>query len=211
MRLNPSELFYVARHSHMRKQAFAGALGTTAAYMTPGLGTALSGRDAFRSFAKGNILGGLGHTALAGLSLIPGGGGIGAAIKGVKGMGKMVGAGKALGAASKMAPTLSKAVGGGLNRATNMGRQAVTAFDKSRLVTGINKLPGVRHIQAAPKTSLAGGLGATVAGDMRQAGREAAVNRTADVFNSLRGSMPTANPLSAMPGNKPLIGSVFGG
>ena len=85
-------------------------LASMASYMIPfGVGSALSLADAGRSFAKGNIMGGIGNTLLAGASFLPGGGVVG---RGVVGAGKWIARllrlGKAGGRLSRLAATGSR-------------------------------------------------------------------------------------------------------
>lgn len=92
-----------------------------AADFTPGLGAVNQGVKAYNSFSNGSWLGGLGHTALAGLNLLPGGSMLGGATLGMGG--KLLGwAGKGVGAGlGKALPFLGKAPGMAAGRFGSLG------------------------------------------------------------------------------------------
>ena len=72
-----------------------------AGMLVPGYTTLTSGANALKSFGQGDWLGGLGHTALAGIGLIPGFGGLTAG--GIKTVGKLMPmTAKGLGAARRI-------------------------------------------------------------------------------------------------------------
>jgi hypothetical protein len=127
-------------------------VASTAAYFLPfGVGSALSLADAGRSFSKGNIMGGIGNTLLAGASFIPGGGILGQGIvRGGKAIARLLRLGKA---------------GGRLSRVAAAGSRVAP-----KIINANNRMAGfTAPIRGWKPTTAAVGL--TVGGGMMEAGQ----------------------------------------
>jgi hypothetical protein len=123
------------------------ALSLGASLLPFGVGSAVSLTDAARSFSKGNILGGIGNTLLAGASFLPGGGIVG------KGIAK---GGKAL---LKLLRFGGKA-GGRLHRVAAVGeaagRRVLNA--NNRMVSLAAPMTGWKPTTAALGLTIGGGM-----------------------------------------------------
>lgn len=124
----------------------AGAAGRLAARVIPGLGTGLAGMAALTSFMGGDILGGLGHTAAAGLSLIPGIGTVGAlGIEGLlagRELGMFGGPGETAGPGAPPPPRTGGAEGAATGAEVTMGqlrRQTALLSNIEMLMRDSNK------------------------------------------------------------------------
>ena len=110
--INRTFVDITARYDFEKRAIGIGDVAETVGYMTPGVGSVLSGRDAYKAFGQGRIGAGLGHAALAGIGLIPGAGMLGGAVKGLGGL-ALRGGSKLLarGAGQGVAKVLPTAVG----------------------------------------------------------------------------------------------------
>ena len=204
------DLLFVAQQTNMVKQAIsAGGVAEGIGYMLPGVGTALSARDAAQAFGQGRIMAGLGNTAMAGLSLIPGGGLAGGALKGIgrfAGMGlralkgtragaKAVGAGAAIGKAMPSFVQGGKAVG---QAAVNTGKAVGTQYGK--LSEGFANTGVGSVLKNNPIKATAGAIGANALSKpapVAGAADDAAMSHIGNLAESAQQSTP--NPMFASP------------
>lgn len=183
-------------------------------YAIPGVGTARLGYDAFNAFRQGNILGGVGNTLGAGISLIPGGGWVG---RGLGWGGRMLGRGlgrigaPTLGAAARVSgraaktgldavnTTLGKVPGMIGSRAQSVAQKMPT-FGGNRVASGIGTVS--RLAGKNPGLTQLGGTGASLglvtAGTGAQEARLMASQQQAgaqDLMQNWRSRMPMGNPM----------------
>jgi hypothetical protein len=176
--------------------------------MLPGVGSIASGGDAIQDFSQGKIWSGLGNTAMAGLSLLPGFGIGKGLMKGFGMLGKVPGlarAGGMMGRAgqvmtrSRSLPLLSK-LPNPISGATNMAKGVagtVAGSAPGRAFSGAN-----RWVTANPWKTNAGALGVTAgAGHMQELtntaheGQEQASGQMKDMLSSIHQNPVFQNPM----------------
>lgn len=199
----------------MTKQAIGmGDVAEGVGSILPGVSSVLSARDAAKSFSSGNVLGGLGHTALAGIGLIPG---AGAAVGAVKGIGKAIQWGskamkstglgaKAMGAAggiAKAVPTMATGVKGIGKAIGSIGQRTVKGLesaDKSMTGTRVGGLVNRNKTVTGLGTGAASGMLNNAADTAAEslAHDKSLVGNMQNMTNAARGYNPSAqyNPSS---------------
>lgn len=200
-------------------------LGTAAdwgSYAIPGVGTARMGYDAIKAFGQGNILGGIGNTIGAGVSLIPGGGfvgrGIGAGAK-MLGRGLMRAGAPTAGAAVRLGGRSLKSglntVNESLGKVPGMmssGAQSVAktmpTFGGNAVASGIKSVGGVlgRHPTMTQVGSIGPVLGLNAAGAGVQESKALATQQASNMqgmMQNWRSRMPSMNPMTMGGGQNP--------
>jgi hypothetical protein len=170
-----------------------------ATMLIPGYGAVTSGMDALKAISQGNIWGGLGHTALAGLSMLPGIGTMGAGA--FRLLGKSI---------PKAVPILGRLGSKGL--APNIGKLGERGINALQNISdwGLKKLPYGKSIANwGPGRQGAAFLGGGYLGNKminygeeNMAEREAEKQRAAEFMPNFRNwaqSNVVGNPMYARP------------